>query len=442
MKRKTAFILALIMVLCVVFSACGSTTPKEPQKPAVTKESLIGTYKEKASQLKGTSYTLAMDAKLGISMMGQSQNMEMSGEVKVAGSADAAHISGTVAVNAGGNKNEQSFESYSVKSGDGFDVYTNLNGKWYKTKAQVKINGDVQALLALQDASSMKMTETDKEYIVEGTVPIADLMDAIKNYISTEDIAGSNMDLGSLDFKGVEPAKTTYHFDKTTQQATAVDIDMADCMKSLMDQLMKMASGLSGQIGGGEGSGIDLSSLLKFEVEKFTMSVKDIVFDSSIKIELPDAAKNAAEMPSDILANIPAGYKEFEVDEMRLYLPSGFTEQQAQGYTKAFADATNLVLVLKEEKSAFGGYANSMEDYVQLVVKANEARGITEAQYENGRPVFEYEYNSDTSSYKYYTSLYESEDAYWIVQFATETKNYDKLRASFVNMADIVTFEE
>jgi hypothetical protein len=181
---------------------------------------------------------------------------------------------------------------------------------------------------------------------------------------------------------------------------------------------------------------------MKMEAERFNISIKDIVFDKNIKIELPEAAKNAAEVQVIGPVNVPAGYEEFEVDEMSLYLPSGFSEEQAQGYTKAFTDGTNVVLVLKEEKSLFGNYASNMEEYIQLVAEANKSRGITEVQYENGRPVFEYEYTSGSNTYKYYTSLYESDEAYWIVQFACLKQTYDKLRASFANMADIVSFNE
>jgi hypothetical protein len=305
------------------------------------------------------------------------------------------------------------------------------------------VDGNVQAVLSMQDVSSMAMTETDKDYIVEGKVALAEVFSALKNYMGGfDEMEDLGFDLGSMDLKNVDPAKVTYHFDKNTQEPTGVDIDMADCMNSLMQQLIKQAAGLGQQVGGDSGLNIDLSAFIKMEAEKFNISIKDIVFDKNIKIELPEAAKNAAEAPVIGPTGVPSGYEEFEVDEMRLYLPSGFSEEQAEGYTKAFTDGANVVLVLKEEKSLFGNYASNMEEYIQLVAEANKSRGITEVQYENGRPTFEYEYAANGNTYKYYTSLYESDEAYWIVQFASLKQYYDKLRASFVNMADIVSFDE
>ncbi|MBQ2311009.1 MAG: hypothetical protein II185_00465 [Firmicutes bacterium] len=443
MKRRIAFVLALIMVLCVVLSACGSTTPKPAVKEPITKEALLGGYKKKAEQSNGGSYTMAMDAKISVSVMGQSQDMEMTSEMKVESNKEAAHISGTATTKAAGQTENTDMDVYSIKSGDGFDVYTNTDGTWYKSRAVVNVDGNVQAVLSMQDVSSMTMTETENDYIVEGKAALAEVFDALKNYIGGfDEMDDLGFDLGSMDLKNVDPAKVTYHFDKKTQEPTGVDIDMAACMNSLMQQLMKQAAGLGQQVGGDSGLNIDLSAFMKMEAERFNISIKDIVFDKNIKIELPEAAKNAAEVQIIGPANVPAGYEEFEVDEMRLYLPSGFSEQQAQGYTKAFTDGTNVVLVLKEEKSLFGNYASNMEEYIQLVAEANKSRGITEVEYENGRPVFEYEYTSGSNTYKYYSSLYESDEAYWIVQFACMKQTYDKLRPSFVNMADIVSFDE
>ncbi len=443
MKKRIALILALIMVLCVVLSACGSTTPKPAVKDPVTKEALLGGYKKKAEQSNGGSYTMSMDAKIAMSVMGQAQDMEMSTEMKVETNKDAAHISGTTSTAVAGQTEKANMDIYSIKSGDGFDVYTNTDGTWYKTRANVNVDGNVQAVLSMQDVSSMAMTETDKDYIVEGKVALAEVFSALKNYMGGfDEMEDLGFDLGSMDLKNVDPAKVTYHFDKNTQEPTGVDIDMADCMNSLMQQLIKQAAGLGQQVGGDSGLNIDLSAFIKMEAEKFNISIKDIVFDKNIKIELPEAAKNAAEAPVIGPTGVPSGYEEFEVDEMRLYLPSGFSEEQAEGYTKAFTDGANVVLVLKEEKSLFGNYASNMEEYIQLVAEANKSRGITEVQYENGRPTFEYEYAANGNTYKYYTSLYESDEAYWIVQFASLKQYYDKLRASFVNMADIVSFDE
>ena len=163
--------------------------------------------------------------------------------------------------------------------------------------------------------------------------------------------------------------------------------------------------------------------------------------DKEVKIELPEAAKNASEMPIDG-PNFYDGLEEYEIEEMSIYLVPGLVEVEAEGYTKALAGEEDVVLILKEEKSLFGNYASNMEEYIQLVVKANESRGITEAVYENGHPTFEYEFTGDGVTYKYYTVLLESDDAYWIVQFACDKDQYDAKKPDYVDWADTVAFYE
>lgn len=438
MKRKAAFILALMMVLCAVLSACGNTTPKPSAKDPVTKDALIGGYLKKAQAAKGGAYKILMDIKMNVSALGQSQTIEMSADMDIESTEDAAHISGKATVNTEGKPQTETIETYTVKGADGFDVYTCTDGEWYKYHTDMSVKSDIQAVLTVQDTSSMEMTETDTEYLVTGTVPLAEVFDAIKNYIGGyEDIGGLGFDLSSLDLKGVEPAKTTYHFDKTTEEPTGVDIDMADCMKSLVEQLIKaLAGSLSGESGM---SGIDLSSFIKIEAEKFTISLTNLQFDKEIKITLPDAAKNATEIKEE--PEIPDGYGLFGVNELNMWLPSEFESMDVEGYTGAYGSNYALVLILEEEKSILVGYADKMDEYVNLVVQANKSKGVTGADYENGRPIFEYTMTSDGVTYAYYTSAYESEDAFWLVQFACYESDYATLRPLFVQWADSVTFD-
>ena len=443
MKKKIAFILALIMVLCVALTACGEASG--PAKQTVTKEALIGAYRTKAEQAKGVSYTIAMDMKLGISLMGQSQNVEMVSETNIESTAEAAHISGTVSTMSAEGTEKETVETYSIKSGDGFDVYINSDGEWYKTHTSISIDGDVQAVLSRQDAAGMQMTEEGNEYVVTGTVSLGEILEAIKNYVGGPgDISGLGVDITSMDFTGVEPAKTTYHFDKTTGEPTGVDVDMADCIKSLMEQLIKQLAG--SQLGEGSESllsGFDLSSFIKIDAEKLTVSVRNIVFDDNIKIELPDGAKNASELPDDIFDGLDEDWEDLEdryVEDMKISLPADLQKEEYEGYTAVFDSETSAELILREDKGDFVNYADNMDEYLQLVKKANESKGIGDYVYENGRPTFEYDSTSDNMTFRYYTVVYESDEAYWLVQFACEKSLYDAMKPSFNEWADTVIF--
>ena len=437
MKRKIAFILALIMVLCVALSACGDTS--KPAKDPVTKESLLVGYKTRTEQTNGGSYTMSMDAKIAMTLMGQAQDMEMTAEMKVESNKDSAHISGTTSTAVAGQSEKVGMDIYSIKSGDGFDVYTNTDGTWYKSHANVNVDGNVQSVLSMQDVSTMEMTETEKEYVVEGKVALAEVFNALKNYMGSFDgLEGLGFDPDSLDLKNVDPAKVTYHFDKNTQEPTGVDIDMSGCMNSLMEELLKTASGLGNQIGGNSGINIDLSAFIKMEVERFNISIKDMVFDKDIKIELPEAAKNAQETPFN--GGEATDLMDFYVEEMKISLPEDFEESEAGGYTAVFANEDTAVLVIREDKADLEDYVKDMEEYVQLVLSANESRGVKDVVYETGRPTFEYDYTASNATYRYYTVVYESDEAFWLVQFACAKDNYDAYKPSFVQFADMVVF--
>ena len=440
MKRRTALILSLIMILAVVLSACGKTTPA-PAKDPVTKDALIGAYRSKAEAAKGLSYKVDMDVKLSVSAMGQSEDVAMNAGMLVESNANAARISGTVSTTTDGKTESEAVETYSIRTAEGFDVYTKTDGKWYKYHTDQAVAGDVQTVLAVQDPSRMEMTETDTEYVITGTVSLADIFNVIMNYMGgSENIAGLGLDLSGLDLSGVEPAKTTYHFDKTTEEPTSVDIDMADCMKGLIDQLIKaLASSLMS--GDSSMAGIDISSFIKINAERFTVSVSNLEFDKEVVISLPDAAKNAQEAQADDEVVIPDGYGSYGVDELTIWLPGEFQDFDVEGYTSAFASNYALTLILKEDKAILENYAQNMDEYVNLVVQANKSKGLAGAEYENGRPIFEYTVESEGVTYAYYTSAYESDDAFWLVQFACYQSDYATLRPLFVQWADTVSFD-
>ena len=438
MKRRTALILALILILAVVLSACGNTAPK-PSKDPVTKDALMGAYRTKAEAATGLAYKMLMDMKIGMSVMGQSQDVAMNGEMSVEATNEAAHISGSMVSSSQGQTETTKTETYTIKNGDAFDVYTLVDGTWYKTTAPELKTSDIQGILALQDVSKMEMVEAENEYVVNGTVTLAEIFSAIQNYIGGMEGLTEGLDLSKLDLSGVAPAKTVYHFDKQTQEVTGIDIDMTDCMQALMEQLMKLSLSMLGGEGSDALSGFDISSLIKINTEKMMISLKDIDFNKEIKIELPEAAKNAEEWIPDDSGDWEV-YEEYYVEEMRIELPEDFEEEEVDGYTAAFFDDQTAVLVLREDKADFVNYADNMEEYLQLVLKANESKGLSEPVNENGHPTFEYDFTSGDVTYRYYTTVFESDEAYWLVQFACDKQDYDIMKPDYADWADTVVF--
>ena len=68
---------------------------------------------------------------------------------------------------------------------------------------------------------------------------------------------------------------------------------------------------------------------------------------------------------------------------------------------------------------------------------------ISKIEDKEGLIGFEYEFtNPDTKDiYKYFSFVYKSNDAFWLVQFATLTENVDEYRAQILEWAKTVSFE-
>ena len=134
--------------------------------------------------------------------------------------------------------------------------------------------------------------------------------------------------------------------------------------------------------------------------------------------------------------------KAFSVEEMFITLNDTFTEAKFEGYTKAFDSRNVAVFVLREDKSLLGGVEISLAEYADLTRAANAGRGPGEVKNEDGLTFFEYDYygNDGTTIYSYLTTMFESDQAFWLVQFACDQTQWDKLRPEMVKYAQSVTF--
>ena len=135
--------------------------------------------------------------------------------------------------------------------------------------------------------------------------------------------------------------------------------------------------------------------------------------------------------------------KEFHVSEMVITLTDAFEEAEFEGFNKAFDSRKAAVFVLREDKALLGGVKISLAEYADLTRAANVNRGPSEIKNEDGLVYFEYDYYGadGTTIYSYLTSLYESDQAFWLVQLACKQTEWEKMRPEFVKYAQSVTFE-
>ena len=134
--------------------------------------------------------------------------------------------------------------------------------------------------------------------------------------------------------------------------------------------------------------------------------------------------------------------KAFSVEEMLITLTDAFTEAEFEGYTKAFDSRKMAVFVLREDKAELNGVEISLDEYAALTRVANVDRGPGEIKSEDGLTFFDYDYygSDGTTIYSYLTVMYESDEAFWLVQFACDQTQWEKLRPEMIKYAQSVTF--
>ncbi|MBE5731270.1 MAG: hypothetical protein E7350_04910 [Clostridiales bacterium] len=143
-----------------------------------------------------------------------------------------------------------------------------------------------------------------------------------------------------------------------------------------------------------------------------------------------------------VFSNIKAEEKTFYSDGMTITLTDEFRKTEIENYTVAYDSQKVAVFALKEPFSAF--YLPSsytLEQYGNKVIEANGFTSI-ELKETDGLTYFSYKYtNSQTrQEYTYFAFVYKANDAFWLVQFATLTKNVNKYWEKIFDWAGSIEF--
>ncbi len=135
--------------------------------------------------------------------------------------------------------------------------------------------------------------------------------------------------------------------------------------------------------------------------------------------------------------------KKFSEKGLEITLTSGFAVKEQEGYTVCFDSIEVAVFTLKEEKSAFSGLGKiTLADYATFVQTANADKKPGEIATEDGVTYMEYTVNNedDGNVYKYFTTVHEADDAFWLVQFCAKESVYAESRPYFFTWAKSVAF--
>lgn len=136
--------------------------------------------------------------------------------------------------------------------------------------------------------------------------------------------------------------------------------------------------------------------------------------------------------------------KTFSSNGMNITLTDEFKETKVENFTVAYDSKNVAVLALREPFSLVEGFENhTLEQYANLVIKANNLSGI-KPQTADGLTYFEYNFtNPETKDeYTYFSYAYKADDAFWMVQFATLSKNADEYKTQITDWAKLVNFSK
>lgn len=128
--------------------------------------------------------------------------------------------------------------------------------------------------------------------------------------------------------------------------------------------------------------------------------------------------------------------KTFSKSGMSITLTEDFVEKDRISFTSTYESDDIIVTTLKEEKSLLGDMSVDLDGYTKLVIKANNLTNLP--QHKDGLTYFEYEKEASGKEFHYYAFTFEGEDAYWLIQFACEQKNHEKLEETIFKYAKSV----
>lgn len=137
--------------------------------------------------------------------------------------------------------------------------------------------------------------------------------------------------------------------------------------------------------------------------------------------------------------------KEISSNGFTVTLPGNAKEMdQSLGYTVCYQVGNDVVVAAVEESKSslqdMGLLENAtVEDYAALVAEVNgysadDIKTITDTDI----PYFEYSSTVSDVEYKYMGVCYESEDAFWFVNFGTKSDKFDSVKEDFVRWAKSV----
>lgn len=144
---------------------------------------------------------------------------------------------------------------------------------------------------------------------------------------------------------------------------------------------------------------------------------------------------------SSLFGCMGATEKVFEKSGMSITLSTDFIEKDHISYTCIYDSKNIAVYTLKEEFSMLNVDSEYLlDDYAELVILANQLED-SEVMHKDNLTYFTYEKSANGKDVSFYAFVFKGNDAFWLIQFACEQKNTDKLEQDIFKYASTVTIK-
>jgi len=316
---KKMKVLAIGAVMALALSGCGGK---------VTTESLMKEANENIAKIESAEMNVSMDMQADISVMGMTLDMDINADIDMVMTNDPmiVHSKGTMTVNAMGESENTTIESYSEQDGSKSIIYNKLeDGSWEKTEgdslegtadlfSDTEIGDMIESLELAEDTESVNQIES---YKISGEVKGSVIEESLNSIFGDQE--GAEM-FGNLDLDDAT-VPVEYYIAKADRKPVKVSMDLKDIIKDSMEQVMKESMG-------------DVEVDIEMSVDTCIMEITYLSFDSVDKIEIPAEAKNASEASSeDALAALEAllgGEAEEETEEVEEETTEEVQTEEAQ----------------------------------------------------------------------------------------------------------------
>lgn len=136
--------------------------------------------------------------------------------------------------------------------------------------------------------------------------------------------------------------------------------------------------------------------------------------------------------------------KTFSSDGMSITLTEEFRKTNINYFTAAYESNDVAVFILREAFTLFDGLGDyTLDQYADLMILSN---GLSAAKRKTGEGLTYFTYtftNPETKiTYQYFSYVYKSNDAFWLVQFATPDQNAQEYAKQITKWAKSVGFSD